>query len=140
MYIRLATTGLDYAKCARSQPIAWKFEFPTIMAERSLKGELLGYLTTNTKSGYIVAGPLWILPTLSRTGKALTLIRIMTGYENTLAINKIDRFLFFVSPDQEHYKDIIKRALDLDPYEVDADGNFWFKKQIVKEMVSDGRS
>jgi hypothetical protein len=135
MYVRLATKGSDYAKCSRAAPIAWKFEFPTIMAERSLKGELLGYLTTNTKSGYIVAGPLWILPTLSRTGKALTLMRLVTGYEKTLATTGADRFLFFLSAEQEHYREVIKRAIDLDPYEMDDSGNYWYKKMIQKETV-----
>jgi len=135
MYIRLATKGSDYAKCSRAAPIAWPFEFPTVMAERTFKGELLGYLTTNTKSGYIVAGPLWLLPTLTRTGKAFVLIRLMTGYENTLAINKVDRFLFFVPPGNEHYMDIIKRAMGLDPYEIDADGNYWYQRILVKETV-----
>lgn len=135
MYIRLATKGPDYAKCSRAAPIAWPFEFPTIMAERSFKGELLGYLTTNTKAGYIVAGPLWILPTLTRTGKALTLIRLVTGYEKTLATTGVDRFLFFVPADNEHYQAIIKKALDLDPYEMDDSGNYWYKKTIQKEVV-----
>ena len=128
MYIRLATKGSDYAKCSRAASLAWPFEFPTVMAERFFKGELLGYLTTNTKSGYIVAGPLWILPTLSRTGKALALIRLVTGYEKALASTGVDRFLFFVPASEEHYREIIKRALGLDPYEMDDSGNYWYKK------------
>jgi hypothetical protein len=135
MYVRLATKGTDYAKCSRAAPIQVPFEYPTIMAERELKGELLGYLTTNTKSGYIVAGPLWILDTLSRTGKGLVLLRLMTGYENTLAINHIDRFLFWISPGQEHYIATIKKAIDLDPFEVDEEGNSWFRKMIAKETI-----
>ena len=135
MYIRLATKGADYAKCSRAAPIAWPFEFPTIMAERDFKEELLGYLTTNTRSGYIVAGPLWIDPALSRTGRGLVLLRIMTGYENTLAINKIDRFFFFLDSTQDHYLHIIDKAIGLKSFDIDADGNRWFKKMIARELV-----
>jgi hypothetical protein len=59
----------------------------------------------------------------------------MTGYENTLAATGVDRFLFFISAEQEHYREVIKRAIDLDPYEMDDSGNYWYKKTIQKEVV-----
>jgi hypothetical protein len=47
----------------------------------------------------------------------------------------VDRFLFFISAEQEHYREVIKRAIDLDPYEMDDSGNYWYKKTIQKEVV-----
>ena len=135
MYVRLATKGPDYAKCVRLLPLTGNSS--SLLSWRSvpLKANSLGYLTTNTKLGYIVAGPLWILPTLSRTGQALVLMRLATGYENTLATNGIDRFLFWIGPDDTHYQDIVKRALGLEPFEIDDSGHSLVQERIQKELV-----
>ena len=62
-------------------------------------------------------------------------IRLVTGYENILAANGIDRYFFFVAPHQEQYMSMFKRAAGLDPYEIDDSGNYWYKKTIEKEAV-----
>jgi hypothetical protein len=135
MHVRLATRGSDYAKCARGEPHPDGFEYPTIMAERTEKGELIGYLTTSTKTGYIVAGPLWISPKMTGTGRGLVLLRLMAGYENVLGMNGVDRFLFWIDPSDKHYIDTIEKAIGLKAFYVDANERHWFKKEIVRELV-----
>jgi len=128
MIVRLATVGSEYARCKRAFSIAGlTYEYPTVMALRETS-ELLGYLTTSTKSGYIVAGPLWIDPKLNRTYRGLVLMRLVEGYEKVLAASGVTRFMFWVPYSEEHYLSIIHRAIGLEPFEVDADGNYWFKR------------
>lgn len=133
MIVKLATKGADYARCKRHFSVAVRYEYPTVMAERD--NELVGYLTTNTKSGYIVAGPLWIKEDLKGAFRGLVLIRLLEAYEKVLFINGVDRFLFWIGPSDEHYVATIKKAIDLVPFEIDADGKYWFKKVIEKELV-----
>lgn len=138
MYVRLATTGSDYAKCKRYFSIPKTYEYPTIMVEKEKGGRLLGYLTTSTDTGYIIAGPLWLQPKLSGGTKFRVLMNIVEAYQGILAHNGIDRFLFWINIDDDVYRDQLKRAMGLEPFEIDDSGRLWYKFQFGEDQLSKG--
>ena len=135
MFARLATTGSDYAKCKRAYSIEKRYEYPTIMIEQEDHGNLIAYLTTTTESGYIVAGPIWIEPSMSGPGKVRIFMRMLDAYQLVLAKNGVDRFLFWVDGTDTRYIDQLRRGLGIDPYEIDEAGRLWFKIQFGEDQL-----
>jgi hypothetical protein len=138
MYIRLATRGSDYAKCKRafiasSAPL----EYPTIMAEKEARGVLFGYLSTSTKTGFIVAGPIYIDHALPPLTRGRVFIAMTDAYRLILMQSGIDRCLFWVPYTETEYLKMIRKQFGAEPFEVDVDGNYWFKYIFDPERMTE---
>lgn len=123
---RLATTPADYRKCQAlmreyREPVP--LSFPTVMAERD--GELIGFLSTHTKHGAVVAGPLVIREGL----RAFTMVRLIEAYDRVMWRAGVKSYHFHVSAANAQWREQIER-FGMTPWHTDEQGA-WFKRELA---------
>lgn len=121
---RLATSPADYKRCQafmREHQPPVPLSFPTVMAERD--GEMVGLLSTHTKHGAVVAGPLVL-----RKGHGITMIRLIEAYDTVMWRAGVRSYHFHVSAGNAKWRSQIERA-GLAAWREDEQGA-WFKRSL----------
>lgn len=98
---RLARTPRDYRACRKlfeenhgAEPLH-NLSYPTVVAVRD--GEIIGFLSTDTRKKVIMAGPLEV-----KGGKnMITFIRLIEAYEVVLRVSGVTSFMFYLRADRE---------------------------------------
>lgn len=116
---RLANRPNDFKRCHliwKKYPERfgepYKLGWPTVLAER--EGKLIGFLSTNTSQGVIMAGPLIVHGVNGLLGP--TLIRLIEAYEVVLRAAKVDSYVFHIGEDEKEWRSMIERSTGLTPY------------------------
>lgn len=131
MYARLACNGADYAKCRRAMP-EWHaaLTFPTIIAEKELRGDLLGFLGTTNRFKLVEAAPLYIDQDIGLFLRSRIAVKLFETYENIMRQVGIKAFHFAAEKKNKQWNNTIQTVLRQKPYE-ENHGNYWYRKEIA---------
>lgn len=132
LYARLACNGADYAKCKKAYPAYTRtLTFPTILMERDLRGELLGFLGTCVEHKMIEAAPLYIKPEIGLFLRSRIAVRLFETYEKIMKEVGIKVYLFTVEKSNKHWMETLEKAIGAKPYDMDKYGNYWYRREIA---------
>ena len=127
----LATNAQEYRLChalyraAEPDGAPIKLGFPTVMASR--EGALVGFMSTNTETGQVVAGPLVTDPTIRNT--AFLAMRLCEAYEQVLAQAGITSYRIGVTKSRPQWNQIVKR-IGFEPY-LETEDSLWLERKIA---------
>lgn len=128
MFIRLAITPEDYEMCRKAFDDGRDYEFPTVMAGEG--DTLQGFVSTDTRQGLIICGPMWIDQSLPATRRVRLCLKMIQHYELALQGTGVTQYLFHTT--KGHMTpDAISRVIDLEPYDMDNTGDLWYIRKMA---------
>ncbi|PWT71739.1 MAG: hypothetical protein C5B59_17320 [Bacteroidetes bacterium] len=138
MYVHIADE-VDLRRCTEASDGTMDFEknvFPTIVAETDDRERILGFLSTWVSGKDVIAGPLWINPNVRGLLRGRVTLAVFECYEFILRKAGLSYYKAYVPAHLTRYISLLYRAVDLEPYDMDDNGNLWFERRLDGSSLS----
>lgn len=134
MFVRVASCGADFRRCYAATPqYHKKLATPTVMAERTEHGQLLGFIGTDLSQKIVVAGPLYVDQKIGLFLRSRVAFNLVECYEKVLKAVGIKAYHFYVKRNDKQWVATIEGVTNgLKPYDVDrTNAYFWYRREIA---------